>query len=303
MSRKIKWPNNKKFAFTIVDDTDGAFFDNISPVYDFLSQCGLLTTKTCWVFPPRDDIFKGACLEDNAYLAYLQKLNKQGFEMAFHGAGSGGYNRNETLNALEFFKSSFGYYPKMHINHGNNIDNIYWGKKRFVGIVKLIYSLREKGRHSEGDNIGSDYYWADFACKNIKYIRNRTFKHLNTLCDDSRLVYKEIGKQNSNYWFSSSDGMDLNSFLRLVSKSNIDKLEKHGGCAIIYTHFGYGFVKDGILDKKFKDAINYLSSKNGWFAPASDILDYVLEQKTYKPSYFYQFIHDLKWLLQRIFRK
>ena len=54
---KIKFPNGKKFIFTIVDDTDDAFCDKIKPVYDILYKNGLRTTKTVWVKPVRDSKF------------------------------------------------------------------------------------------------------------------------------------------------------------------------------------------------------------------------------------------------------
>lgn len=51
---KIQWPNNKKFASTIVDDTDNGTIENTKPIYDFLYEHGLIITKTVWVYPPRD---------------------------------------------------------------------------------------------------------------------------------------------------------------------------------------------------------------------------------------------------------
>ena len=44
----MRWPEDKAFAFTIIDDTDYATIENIKPVYDFLYDAGLKTTKTVW---------------------------------------------------------------------------------------------------------------------------------------------------------------------------------------------------------------------------------------------------------------
>ena len=52
--KSIQLPENKKFAFTIIDDTDDAFCNNIVPIYDILYENKLKTTKTVWVYPPRD---------------------------------------------------------------------------------------------------------------------------------------------------------------------------------------------------------------------------------------------------------
>lgn len=302
MSRKIVWPETYDFAFTIVDDTDGATVQNIKPVYDYLYSKGILTTKTCWAFPVRDNVYKGECLQDENYREFLKDLHNKGFEIGFHNAGSGGFKREETLEALEIFKKTFGDYPKMHINHSNNIENIYWGSKRFSPLISKVYSLLRKNVKSLGADENSEYFWGDAAKKHFKYIRNRTFNEINTLKADSRLVYPETNKDKySNYWFSSSDGMRLAPFLKLLKKENVDKLIAEKGCCIVYTHFAYDFVdENGNLSEEFKECIDYIASKNGWFAPASEILDYVLEDKSYKPSKIYETKQDFKWFIERI---
>ena len=50
---KIMWPQGKRFAFTIIDDTDRSNVENIGPVYDFLYENGFITTKTVWPLSPR----------------------------------------------------------------------------------------------------------------------------------------------------------------------------------------------------------------------------------------------------------
>jgi hypothetical protein len=48
----VEWPNGKRFAFTIVDDTDDATVQKVRPVYDFLLELGIRSTKTVWPFGP-----------------------------------------------------------------------------------------------------------------------------------------------------------------------------------------------------------------------------------------------------------
>lgn len=300
--RKIKWPNNCDFAFTVVDDTDGATVANIKPVYDYLYEKGIITTKTCWAYPSRDDIYTGECLEDENYKDFLIDLKEKGFEIGFHNAGSGQFKREETLNALEKFKDVFKTYPNMHINHSNNIENIYWGSNRFSGLIKWLYKIKRSSVRSLGHDENSEYFWGDICKKHIKYIRNRTFNDINTLKEDKRLVYREAGKEKfSNYWFSSSDGMRLKPFLELLSKENVDKLQMEKGLCIVYTHFAYDFVdENGNLNEEFKKTIDYIASKNGWFVPAGQILDHILSDKEYKPSKIYEMIMDIKWFVERI---
>lgn len=302
MGRRINWPGGHEFAFTVVDDTDGATVANIKPVYDYLIEHRILTTKTCWVYPPRDTVYKGESLQDNDYLEFMRDIQRRGVEIGFHNAGSGEFTREETLAALEEFKEKLGAYPTLHINHSNNVENLYWGKERFSGPVRWLYSLKKNHVLSCGSDPASEYFWGDFSKTHFKYIRNRTFNGLNTLKEDPRLVYQEVEKQEySNYWFSSSDGMRLVPFLKLLSKERVDKLVKEHGCAIVYTHFAYDFVdKKGILNEGFKRAIDYLASKNGWFVPASQLLDYILENKEYEPSKSYEARMDIRWLIERI---
>ena len=301
MKREIKWPDGHDFAFTVVDDTDGATVGNTKPVYDYLIAHGILTTKTCWVYPPRDKIYTGQSLQDKDYLDFLLYLKENGVELGFHNAGSGGFLREETLQALEEYKEKLGDYPTLHINHSNNVENLYWGAERFSPLVRAIYKLRKSGVKSLGTDPKSPYFWGDFAKAHFRFIRNRTFNEINTLKADPHLVYRETGKESySNYWFSSSDGMRLSAFLKLLTKDKIDRLIREHGCCIVYTHFAYDFVDDaGNLNPAFKEIIDYVSSKNGWFVPASTLLNYVLADREYKPSKAYEAAEDIKWLLQR----
>lgn len=301
MYRKIEWPDGHDFAFTVIDDTDCATVKNVKPVYDYLYEHKIITTKTCWVYPPKNTVYTGQSLQDKEYLDFLTDIKGKGFEIAFHNAGSGGFNREETLSALSEYKEKLGEYPKLHINHSNNIENMYWGTARFHAPVSWIYRLTGKRAEYFGHNPKSEYFWGDFFKENIKFVRNRTFLETNTLKADPRLVYRETGKERySNYWFSSSDGMRLNAFLKLLTKEKVDRLINEKGCCIAYTHFAYEFVdENGNLSEDFKRVIDYISSKNGWFVPATQLLEYVLKDNDYPPSKLYEAKMDIKWLMQR----
>ena len=306
---RYHWKNQKKFAFTIVDDTDGATVEKLRPVYDCLFQNGIITTKTVWMKPPRD-YFPGDSMENEAYRAYVLELQSRGYEIAFHDVGSGVFTGEEIRDGLEEFKRIFGEYPRMQINHGDNPSSIYWCGKRFSPILARAYDFYKKKQgmyvQSQGDLPGAPSFWGDTCKERMQYLRNRVFGELNLLKCDPYTPYREHSKDAySNYWFSSSDAMTADLFVRLLSRKNIDKLEKEGGCAIVYTHFGYGFTDaKGNLREDVREAIVYLSSKDGWFAPASEILDCMLEQK--KQEYLTNFqglMLDTRWLAERMIRK
>jgi len=299
----MRWPLNKDFAFTIIDDTDNATLQNIAPVYDYLQSKNFKTTKTIWVYPPRD-IFNGKTIQDQDYLSFLLNLENHGFEIQMHNVGSGKFTRNEIIEGLNIFKTHFDRYPSMHINHSFNPDNIYWGHKRFGILLRsLIKLFKGKSRMFYGDETESKYFWGDLTKKHIKFIRNRVFNDINTLKMDPKMPYKESYKSlYSNYWFSSSDGHTLEEFNDITKGSNIDKLKKEKGLSIIYTHFASGFVdSEGKLNDTFKKNMDYLSKQNGWFVPASEILDYLLSQKeNHNTNSLYLNKLDLIWLIDRI---
>jgi len=276
----INWPDDKKFAFTIFDDTDGSTVSNIQAVYQLLQKSGLKTTKSIWTYPSRDH-FSGDCLQDTEYNTFVQKLKKQGFEIASHGAGSGKFLRDEIISSLDFFCQTFGHYPVLHANHSQNIDNIHWGHKRFAAPLSWAYKIKQK-RIYEGEDKLSPHYWGDYSKKYIKYIRNRTFNNINTLKVDPYMPYSEPQKsESSNFWFSSSDAHTVKEFCHLLSPENIDQLEKEGGLCIVYTHFAAGFYdeKTGCLNSQFVDCIKNISSRPGWFMPTGEILDFLMKQK------------------------
>jgi len=305
----LKWPLNKDFAFTIIDDTDNSTIQNIKPIYDFLHSKGILTTKTVWVFEPKDK-FTGQCLKHKEYLAFIKDLINKGFEIQIHNVGSGDFTREEIIKGYEEFKEIIGSYPSMHINHASNSDNIYWGYKRFGAILKNIIKFRYGSkRRFFGDEGDSVYFWGDICKKHIKYIRNRVFLGVNTLKYDPKMPFIEKKKKYSNYWFSSSDGHTVEEFNNLISKKNIDSLKNKKGLCIVYTHFASGYIDEhGVLNSDFVANIEYLSKQNGWFVPASEVLDFLLSNKKEnlkrKPiSGLYLNVLDFRWLIERVVKK
>lgn len=302
------WPDNKKFAFTIIDDTDGGFVGNTEPVYSLLAGCGMRTTKTVWVYPPRDR-FQGGCLMDADYREFIEGLQREGFEIALHGVGSGAFVRDEIRAGLELFREIVGGYPKIHINHAENPDNIYWGEERHKPLVRAaIRGAYGDGRRYYGSERASEHFWGDMCKEHVKYIRNHVFSDINTLGADPHMPYRVKAKDEfSNYWFSASDGYTAKGFSSLISPENVERLEREGGACIVYTHFSCGFVDGrGRLDSEFERNLRYLSGKGGWFVPAGELLDYMLARKEAGEDFasgFYLNGLDVRWMLDRVISK
>jgi len=276
-------------------------------VYDLLLELNMRTTKTVWVYPPRDH-FTGQSLADREYLSFVKNLKDKGFEIALHGVGSGSFGRGEIIEGLELFKTTLGEYPSIHINHAENPHNVYWGYDRYVfplrNLLRLLYRKQKK---FYGADRSSEHFWGDLCKRHIKYIRNHCFNGINTLYYDPLMPGRDPGKQDySNFWFSSSDGHAVKEFSNLIAPANVEKLERENGACIVYTHFGEGFVDSGgEINKIFLERLKFLADRPGWFVPAGVLLDHLLNQKFAAPEYSGAYLRrlDRRWLTERIIKK
>lgn len=288
MDRKenIQWPNGKKFAFTVVDDTDHATTARVKPIYDLLCDLGLLTTKTVWVYGHENDRYDDTeTLEDPDYLEFIRDLQRKGFEIAFHGARGISSEREMVLKALEDFKEKLGAYPRMHVNHAQNEDNLYWTFTRLFKIQQWLHQsgLKKYGTRGTGYGAseGSSYFWGDAASEHIDYVRAGSFRDINTLAVNPEMPYYEKRFPHVKAWFSGSNGMQFDKFLNLISIENQNRLMEEGGLCIVNTHFGLDrfLSRDGqSVDREFASRLRHLSQLDGWFAPASEILDFLADR-------------------------
>jgi hypothetical protein len=94
------------------------------------------------------------------------------------------------------------------------------------------------------------------------------------------MPYHDPEKPFVKYWYASSEGANVDSFIHTLSEPNQDRLEQEGGACLMYAHFGHGFVKDGKLDPRFVSLMSRLSNKNGWFVPAATLLDFLRQKNS-----------------------
>ncbi len=305
MSSKILWPDNKKFAFTIFDDTDRASLDNIKNVYDFLNKLGFKTTKSIWIGSNEsENLEEGITCNNTKYLNWLVDLEKKGFEIAYHNTTYSSSQRNEINIGLEKFKKYFDQSYITMANHSSNKENIYWGSDRLTGLRKTFYNiltLYKKNNFYKGHNKSSDFFWGDLCKKNITYVRNFVFSDINTLKSCPFMPYHDTTKPYVNYWFASSEGNNVNAFNKCLSVKNIDRLEKEGGACIMYTHLADGFYLNGKLSTQFVDQMKYLKEKNGWFVTVGTLLNFLKNKKKNSTITKEQRKYlEWKWLLNKI---
>lgn len=301
----MRWPENKEFAFTIFDDTDGATLKEVSIVYKFLTELGFRITKSVWTLrATKATVCSGATCEDPDYLAWLKEIRDAGFEIALHNVSACSSTRDRTEKGLDLFSQHFGHHPNIHVNHASNLENIYWGLKRFNDpLVRLIYRALtiRKNRRFYGDKEGSPYFWGDLCKERIRYVRNLVVKEINTLRMCPEMPYHDPRKPFVNHWFASSDGGNVEQFVHTMR--SIGDLQHERGACIIYTHFADGFVRNGKLDPRFIRVMRDVAERPGWFVPVSELLDWLKDNRpstkqTMAASALVRM--ERRWLVQRI---
>lgn len=295
----MNWPNQKRFAFTIVDDTDKATIENVKPIYDFFAELNIKTTKTVWpLAPTQKRMFGGMTCQEEKYLEWLYRLKDEGFEIAFHGATDHTSYREDTKRAIKLFIKLFGDDQFLYCAHAGQEESIYLGKYRLGGIRRIIYqvaTLFRKHNQFKGHIEDASLFWGDLCKKHIQYVRNFVYREVNTLKICPEMPYHDPSRSYVNYWFASSEGANVRSFCKLISEKNQDSLERERGLCIVYTHLANEFLNDGKIDPEFLYLMKQLSKRDGWFVPASTVLDYLREQPGWNKNINPHRLRELEW--------
>jgi hypothetical protein len=283
----LSFPSGKKFAFTIVDDTDMSTLERLQPLYEILERYGLRTTKTVWVKASNNENHpanRGVSLSDPAYRQFIVGLQQRGFEIALHGVRGGDSMRQDTIDGIEEFKTILGAYPAMQVNHSINRENLYWGAQLYSTPISRM-AARFAIRHPfDGHEPSSPYFWGDYAKQHIKFVRRFTLSDINLYSAVPSMPYHLDDKPFVNYWFPTANGNRILEFDELLKTENLDRLESEGGICIVYAHLGSGsFNRDGgaTPDPRFEQRIKAVAARNGWFVPASTILEFLMTQQTW----------------------
>tara|TARA_B100000029_G_C17538764_1_gene945886 strand:+ start:595 stop:1527 length:933 start_codon:yes stop_codon:yes gene_type:complete len=305
MYRKIVWPNNKKFAFTIFDDTDRSNLENSRLIYNCLNDLGFKTTRSVWINKGNSkDGTEGVTCDDKSYLEWILQLKEKGFEIGYHNTTFSSSEREEIKEGLIKFKKTFGKTPIVMANHSENRENIYWGSHRLSGSRRLAYNiltLFKRNKYYFGHDKTSKFFWGDLCKENISYVRNFVFSDINTLKSCPFMPYKDSTKPFVNYWFASSEGNNVETFNKCISEKNQDRLEKEGGACIMYTHFADGFVQNGKLSEKFKEQMTRLGKRDGWFVTVSTLLEFLKkENKNPEIDSKQRRLLEWKWLFDKL---
>jgi len=305
METRIRWPDGKRFAFTVFDDTDRTTLQNGPQIYQLLHELGMHTTKSVWPLKGKSiPRIGGATCRDPEYLQWICRLKGQGFEIGFHGAMYHTAKREETIEGIEAFRQWFGEYPSAMANHADCEEGIYWGDARLGGVNRLVYNLMTRNRNRgrfQGHVETSGLFWGDVCSEKIKYVRNFVYTDINTLKACPYMPYHDARRPYVKYWFAGSEGRNCSSFCRTISESNLRRLEEEGGACIMYTHFGVpDFLENGRVNSRFRQLMTGLSQRPGWFVPVSTLLDHIQKERgRYTVSSWERMQLESRWLFDK----
>jgi hypothetical protein len=277
---ELAFPDGRRFAFTIIDDTDVASVENVGPVYRLLEAVGLRTTKTVWPLACPEgspDFGSSETLEDPAYLEFIRGLRARGFEIAYHGATMESSTRERIERGFARYLDLFGGPPKVYANHAYNRENLYWGADRLDNpLLRTLYArfLGKPADHYQGHRPGSPWWWGDLAGQ-MTYVRNLTFSEINLRRINPAMPYHDPRRALVQWWFSAADAEDVHEFNALLAPESQDRLEREGGICIVATHLGKGFASGGEVHPRTRSLLERLGARPGWFVPVGELLDWL----------------------------
>lgn len=285
MPPAFNFPDGKRFAFTILDDTDVATLANVRPIYDLFHDLGMRTTKTVWPVgcPEGSPNFSASdTLDDESYRNFVVDLHARGFEITWHGPTMESSRRERVIHGLQRFREIFGFAPRIHVNHAHNRDNLYWGHERLDDPLLRFLMRRASGTSNGyfgGHRPDSEFWWGDLCQESFEYARNLTCNQINTASFNPSMPYRDPRRALVPWWFSASDAEGVDEFNELLSSRNQDRLEAEGGFCIVATHLGKGFVNEGRVNAVTRNRLQELTARNGWFPTVGELLDWLRSQR------------------------
>jgi hypothetical protein len=278
-----RYPDGRRFAFTVVHDADSAFSERLAPLFDVFDELGFRITASVFAFwadwARRGSIWSewrqssaftapiAVPLCDPVERRFYQDLAARGHEVALHSPSDTSSTPADIVDAFELFKATFDHFPTVYTEHS---------------------SLSNKDAQSnEGSDPRSPYYCRDLLLAYDPWI---WVDGEGALRDDEDGKYFEIPPTASplNLHANAQYGLmkafvrtgrwsrgDADGFLETYSEENIDTIERDGGMALVYTHLDYGWLdpRTRRMRTDVEARLRYLAAKPGWFAPAGEILE------------------------------
>lgn len=288
------YPNGHTFAFTIVHDADSSYSRRLAPLFDEFDALNMKITATVFVYwadwaqdgkiwsswnriddPEKKFLAPQAVplVDDNERAFYLG-LAARGHEIGMHTPSDTSDTTRRMQSAFEYFAQTFGHPPAIYVEHSTRSN--------------------KETLQNEGANPRSNYYslavlksyhpwvWVDGpwglpADNEPRYYDLVAFNGAPFSNEESQHYGLDKVFMRTGKWHKA----DGDGFLDEYSEANVDDLERNRGIALVYTHLDSKWLDAGThkMRAPICDRLRYITSKNGWFAPASVILDRVTAMK------------------------
>jgi hypothetical protein len=168
----------------------------------------------------------------------------------------------------------------MNVNHSMNRENLYWGRHRLDGrIARRLYDKTAGRYRFEGHVEDSPFFWGDVCLARTRYVRGFILRGIDALRANPSMPYHDPRRPYVKLWYSACDGEDVARFTELISEEAQARLEHEGGCCLVYTHLGKRFADDVRAAGEWQRRMRLLAGRSGWFAPASEILDFLQSRR------------------------
>jgi hypothetical protein len=284
------YPNGHTFAFTIVHDADSSYSHRLAPLFDEFDALDMKITATIFVFwadwakdgkiwsswnqidDPEKKLFAPVAVplvDDNERAFYLG-IAARGHEIGMHTPSDTSDTTQRLQNAFEYFTRTFGHPPTIYVEHstasnketlqneGANPRSNYYSLAVLKSYHPWVWVDGPWGLPADNE---PRYY--DLVASNGAPFSNKESQHYGL-----DKVFMRTGK-----WHKA----DGDGFLDEYSVANVDDLERNRGVALVYTHLDSKWLDPSThkMRAPICERLRYITSKNGWFAPAGTILDRV----------------------------
>lgn len=275
----VSFPDDKRFAFSILDDSEFETVADLRSVYALLQELGLSATKVVYSQAAHPGARSNSCsLDDPEYRDFILELRDRNFEIGWVGASRGSNSRDRVIEGLERFRDVLGYYPRVRTNSRSSRENLYWGNERLdQPLLKAVMhrTLPTPAGYFLGHDQNSPFWWGDVCLERVEYTLNLTFDDVNLMRINPSMPYHDPNRPYVRWWFSASDADSCSEFNQLLRPDRQERLERDGGCCIVATRLGQGFVRDGQIDRLARKRLESMAARAGWFMTVSTLLDYL----------------------------
>jgi hypothetical protein len=285
--RVSRCPAGRRFAFTIVHDADSSYSERLRPLFDVFDELKLALTVSVFAYwaewahdgriwarwraaPDAARAFLAPCavpLADPSERDFYRELAARGHEIALHSPSDTSDRRARVESAFADFDAVFGHTPMVYVEHAARRKLDALGNQG-ADPTSPYYCLDLLRRHAP-------WVWVDHAggltaANDDDYYRIRPN---GSPFDTAALQRYGLDKAfvRTGHWRQANG----EGFLTGYSPAHIDRLATDGGIALVYTHLDAQWLDPATrrMRQPIVERLRYLTSKAGWFAPASQILD------------------------------